>query len=101
MRARDGKIHAERVFGVGSFPAHRALPERCHPIGVLKSQIQLTQVLEGMFGRPGDRNRLKMREALVLIFPAAIASHFALSAEQRRPGSRSSTCVRSIDGPLK
>jgi hypothetical protein len=56
----------DHVYGLDKlltvFPDAAIIQTHRNPLDVLKSQIQLTQVLEGMFCRPEDREQLRMRE---------------------------------------
>jgi LPS sulfotransferase NodH len=45
------------------FPDAVVIQTHRNPVQVVRSQIQLTKVLEGLFGRPGERDQLGMSEA--------------------------------------
>jgi hypothetical protein len=45
-----------------AFPDALVIRTHRNPIDVVKSQLQLTQVLEGLYARPGRRDKLAMRE---------------------------------------
>jgi Sulfotransferase family len=58
---------SDHVFGLGAllavFPDAIIIQTHRDPFDVLKSQIQLTQLLEGMFYRPAKLEQLNLREA--------------------------------------
>jgi hypothetical protein len=57
----------DHVYGLDKlltvFPDAVIIQTHRNPVQVLRSQIQLTKVLEGLFGRPGERDQLGMSEA--------------------------------------
>ncbi len=57
----------DHVYGLDKlltvFPDAVVIQTHRNPFEVVKSQIQLTKVLEGLFGRPGEHYQLGMREA--------------------------------------
>jgi hypothetical protein len=58
----------DHVYGLDKlltvFPDAAIIQTHRNPVDVLKSQIQLTQVLEAMYARPAARHQLGMSEAL-------------------------------------
>jgi len=56
----------DHVYGLDAlltvFPDAVIIETHRNPIQVVRSQIQLTKVLEGLFGRPGERDQLGMSE---------------------------------------
>ena len=44
------------------FPDAVIIQTHRNPVEVVRSSIQLTRLLEGLFGRPGKRDQLAMRE---------------------------------------
>lgn len=57
----------DHVYGLDKlltvFPDAAVIQTHRNPVDALRSQIQLTRVLEGMFGRPAKSDQLAMREA--------------------------------------
>jgi len=57
----------DHVYGLDKlltvFPDAAIIQTHRNPVDVLRSQIQLTGVLERMFARPGDREQFRIREA--------------------------------------
>jgi hypothetical protein len=60
LKSPDHVYGLDKVLTV--FPDAAIIQTHRNPVDVLKSQAQLTQVLEGMFCRPEDREQLRMRE---------------------------------------
>ena len=56
----------DHVYGLDElltvFPDAVIIQTHRNPVDVVRSQIQLTQVLEGLFARPGDRDKLRASE---------------------------------------
>jgi LPS sulfotransferase NodH len=57
----------DHVYGLAElltvFPDAIIIQTHRNPVDVVRSSIQLTKVLEGLFGRPGECDQLGMREA--------------------------------------
>jgi hypothetical protein len=60
LKAPDHVYSLDKLLAV--FPDALIIRTHRNPIDVVKSQLQLTQVLEGLYARPGRRDKLAMRE---------------------------------------
>jgi hypothetical protein len=61
LKSPDHVYGLDKLLAV--FPDAAIIQTHRNPVDVLKSQIQLTQVLEGMYARPVARDQLGMSEA--------------------------------------
>ena len=70
----------EHVYGLEHlltvFPDAVVIQTHRNPLDVLRSSMQLTEVLEGMFAHPGDRVQTRIREARCLIDSVECISSF-------------------------
>jgi hypothetical protein len=64
LKSPDHVYGLEELLAV--FPDAVIIQTHRNPLEVLRSSIQLTEVLQGLFGRVGDRGQLRMREAWTL-----------------------------------
>ena len=61
LKSPDHEYGLDKLLRV--FPDAVVIQTHRNPVQVVRSQIQLTKVLEGLFGRPGERDQLGMSEA--------------------------------------